>query len=160
MGDSHHHPPWLQLRGRDAKVAIVVDIFFARFFCYHDHDDHGHPLLRYRDMMALGSEGWLHNYLPPAANGASEVAFIIMIMLMLVTMGRWKSDDCQAEPNNPLLMKCFFPQSKLTMEGGAGYTGARPQSSTSLSPPSHLAMPQVDTMSCYDADFSSFHLLA
>merc|ERR1719150_2544324 len=54
--------------------------------------------------MALGSEGWLHNYLPPAANGASE--------------------------------------SKLTMEGGAGYTGARPQSSTSLSPPSHLAMPQ------------------
>ena len=155
MGDSDHHPPWLQLRGRDAKVAIVVDIF-----CHHDHDDHGHPLLRYRDMMALGSEGWLHNYLPPAANGASEVVLIIMIMLMLVTMGRWKSDDCQAGPNNPLLMKCFFPQSKLTMEGGAGYTGARPQSSTSLSPPSHLAMPQVDTMSCFDADFSSFHLLA
>ena len=30
---------------------------------------------RYRDMMALGGEGWLHNYLPPAppANGAAEV---------------------------------------------------------------------------------------
>ena len=110
MGDSDHHPPWLQLRGRDAKVAIVVDIFFTRFFCHHDDDDHGHPLLRYRDMMALGSEGWLHNYLPPAANGASEVVLIIMIILMLVTMGRWKSDDCQAEPNNPLLLKCkcFF----------------------------------------------------
>ena len=57
-------------------------------------------------------------------------------------MGR--CDAFQVGPNNPLLMKCFFSQSKLTMEGGAGYTGARPQSSTSLSPPSHLAMPQVD----------------
>ena len=60
-------------------------------------------------MMALGSEGWLHNYLPPAAasaNGASE--------------------------------------SKLAMEGGSSaYGTGRPQSSTSLSPPSHLAMPQV-----------------
>ena len=58
--------------------------------------------------MALGSEGWLHNYLPPptaSANGASE--------------------------------------SKLVMEGGSGYGTGRPQSSTSLSPPSHLAMPQV-----------------
>jgi hypothetical protein len=35
---------------------------------------------RYRDMMALGSEGWLHNYLPPptaSANGASESKLVM-----------------------------------------------------------------------------------
>ena len=68
-------------------------------------------MLRYRDMMALGSEGWLHNYLPPAAAAAANGA---------------------------------ASESKLAgMEGGAGYGTGRPQSSTSLSPPSHLAMPQV-----------------
>ena len=62
--------------------------------------------------MALGSEGWLHNYLPPPASASANGA---------------------------------TSESKLAMEGvGSGYGGtARPQSSTSLSPPSHLAMPQV-----------------